>query len=146
MRGLVRPRGGRRDADRPANLRTARTLEEYKAVLDAEHEKIVVVRFFATWCKACKAIQPAYHRLASHHPDLVFLDVPVTNHNANLHQGLGVPSLPYGHVYYPRAGLVEELRISKKYFPDLARRVRWYAAGECALDEGPASPGAGDGA
>ena len=59
----------------------------------------------------------------------------MTNDNANLHQGLGVPSLPYGHIYYPEAGLVEELKISKKYFPTLLKKVRWYDGGECSLDD-----------
>jgi len=139
MRGLVQKNGGagsgRRTIGKPNNLRTVETLEEYKEVLDEEHGKVIVVRFFATWCKACKAIQPAYYRMASLYPHIVFLEVPVTNDNANLHQGLGVPSLPYGHIYYPEAGLVEELKISKKYFPTLLKKVRWYDGGECPLDD-----------
>ena len=59
----------------------------------------------------------------------------MTNENANLHQGLDVPSLPYGHIYHPQAGLVEELKISRKYFRNLVRLVRWYDQGECKLDE-----------
>ena len=78
--------------------------------------------------------------------------MPVTGKNANHHQGLGVPSLPYGHVYHPRSGLVEELKISKRKFPDLARLVRWYDDGSCELDEhlveeeesGAAADGAGE--
>ncbi|KAL7536565.1 hypothetical protein ACHAXR_007242, partial [Thalassiosira sp. AJA248-18] len=117
MKGLVKRNGGRsvgqgQRANKPANLRTVSTLEEYKEVLDEEKGKIVVVRFFATWCKACKAIQPSYYRMASIYPEMVFLEVPVTNENTNLHQGLEVPSLPYGHIYYPDAGLVEEMKIS----------------------------------
>lgn len=143
MRGLVRRGGvaggrrtaGQRASDKPKNLRTVYTLEQYKEALDEDRDKIVVVRFFATWCKACKAMQPAYYRLASLHPHLKFLEVPVTNENANLHQGLDVPSLPYGHMYYPAAGLVEELKISRKYFHNLVKLVRWYDDGECALDE-----------
>mmetsp|Transcript_26264 Transcript_26264/g.53247 ORF Transcript_26264/g.53247 Transcript_26264/m.53247 type:complete len:337 (-) Transcript_26264:422-1432(-) len=121
--------------ERPENLRTVVTLEEYKEALDENRGKIIVVRFFATWCKACKAIQPLYYRMAAHYPELLFLEVPVTNQNANLHQGLGVPSLPYGHIYYPEAGLVEEMKISKKYFGNLVKRVRWYQDGFCGVDE-----------
>jgi thiol-disulfide isomerase/thioredoxin len=141
MRGLVKRNGGRggvagqRAMDKPPNLKTVHTLEEYKKAMDEEHGKIVVVRFFATWCKACKAIQPAYYRMASMYPHIAFLEVPVTNQNANLHQGLEVPSLPYGHIYYPEAGLVEELKISRKYFPDLVKNVRWYDEGRCDLDD-----------
>ena len=73
--------------------------------------------------------------MAALYPNAVFVEVPVTNHNANLHQGLEVPSLPYGHIYYPGAGLVEELKISKKYFHRLVKLVRWYDQGGCGLEE-----------
>jgi len=145
MKGLVKRGGGdarngrralgQRASDKPTNLRTVQTLEEYKNVLDENKDKIVVARFFAVWCKACKAIQPAYYRMASLYPNIIFLEVPVTNQNSNLHQGLEVPSLPYGHIYCPDAGLVEEMKISKKYFVNLVKMVRWYDAGECKLDD-----------
>lgn len=73
--------------------------------------------------------------MASLYPHVTFVEVPVTNHNANLHQGLEVPSLPYGHIYYPEAGLVEEMKISKKYFHGLVKMVRWYDEGSCGIDE-----------
>eukprot|EP00577_Skeletonema_sp_RCC1716_P021042 CAMPEP_0113388812 /NCGR_PEP_ID=MMETSP0013_2-20120614/9282_1 /TAXON_ID=2843 ORGANISM="Skeletonema costatum, Strain 1716" /NCGR_SAMPLE_ID=MMETSP0013_2 /ASSEMBLY_ACC=CAM_ASM_000158 /LENGTH=299 /DNA_ID=CAMNT_0000271825 /DNA_START=215 /DNA_END=1114 /DNA_ORIENTATION=+ /assembly_acc=CAM_ASM_000158 len=145
MKGIVKRNGvangrkvvgtSRSAPERPANLKVAHTLEEYKDQLDESSGKIVVVRFFATWCKACKAIQPSFYRMAALYPHITFVEVPVTNHNANLHQGLEVPSLPYGHIYYPDAGLVEEMKISKKYFPGLVKKVRWYDSGLCGLDE-----------
>ena len=52
------------------------------------------------------------------HKDVVFVDVPVTQHNAVIHQGLGVPSLPFGHIYHPQAGLVEELKLTRKDIQD----------------------------
>ena len=85
--------------------------------------------------QACKAIQPSFYRMAALYPHVTFLEVPVTNDNVNLHQGLEVPSLPYGHIYYPDAGLVEEMKISKKYFPGLVKKVRWYDEGLCGIDE-----------
>ena len=50
MKNLVK-RKQQQAEDRPNNIRTAFTLEEYKEVLDDNNGKIVVVRFFATWCK-----------------------------------------------------------------------------------------------
>lgn len=100
--------------------------------------KSILVCIFHMFCdryQACKAVQPSFYRMASLYPQITFLDVPVTNENANLHQGLEVPSLPYGHIYYPHAGLVEELKISKKHFPNLVKMVRWYDVGACGLDE-----------
>ena len=63
----------------------------------------------------------------------MFVDVPVTPENADLHQGLGVPSLPFGHIYHPTRKLVEELKISKKHFPFFARTLKTYIDGECVL-------------
>jgi thiol-disulfide isomerase/thioredoxin len=66
--------------------------------------------------QACKAVAPLFYRLAGQHRDIVFVDVPVTQDNAVIHQGLGVPSLPFGHVYHPSQGLVEELKLTRKDF------------------------------
>jgi len=74
MRGIVggnNKSGARPTQDqKPANLRTVYTLNEYKDVLNENGEKIVVVRFFATWCRACKKIQPAFYRMAAAYPTL----------------------------------------------------------------------------
>lgn len=146
MRRLVTERGGggrKRSASSdvksrslPRNVLTVDSLEEYRRVVGEENDKIVVVRFYASWCKACKAMAPLFYRLASLHPDVKFVDVPVSEQNANLHQGLGVPSLPFGHVYHPASGLVEEAKLNRRYFRRFADAVRCYATGECELREG----------
>ena len=106
------------------------TLEEYKNIVGGNKDKLIVVRFYAPWCKvrralkpthgltwylllgsdnhcilqfqivltrpitffiltiqACKAIAPAFYRLAATYTNALFIDVPVTAENANLHQG-----------------------------------------------------------
>jgi len=119
----------------PPNFKIVETLEDYKKVVGGNTEKVIAVRFYAPWCKACKAIAPSYHRLALTYPNVIFVDVPATASNSNLHQGLGVPSLPYGHIYYPCGGLVEELRISRKYFPDFVQKLQTYIDGQCSIEE-----------
>ena len=57
---------------------------------------------------------PYFYRLARKRTDILFLGVPITNKNIDLHQGLGVPSAPFGHIYHPDAGFVEELPICKR--------------------------------
>lgn len=71
------------------------------------------------------------------HPDVVFVDVPVNEHNAALHQGLGVPSLPFGHIYHPTSGLVEELKLTRKHVGEFEKKLDCYINGQCnvAYDE-----------
>ena len=60
-----------------------------------------------------------------------FVEVPVLEENANLHQGLGVSSLPFAHIYSPAVGLVEELKMGKKDFKTFQQIVESYRDGEC---------------
>lgn len=150
MRNLVIGRRKTKKADtklkntgssRPTNIMVVDTLEDYKSVVGDEKDQIVVVRFYATWCKACRAVAPAFYRLASIYKDVIFVEVAVTDKNANLHQGLSVPSLPFAHIYHPNGGLVEELKMSRKYFPQFARTLQAYVSGACELPDGEtASP------
>lgn len=119
----------------PKNLMKIDTLEEYKNVIGENREKLIVVRFYAPWCKACKAIAPSFYRLAVTYPQTLFLDVPVTPDNANLHQGLGVTTLPFGHIYHPMGGLVEERKMSKKHFARFAQVLKSYIDGMCDLED-----------
>jgi thiol-disulfide isomerase/thioredoxin len=118
----------------PANVKLVTSIEDYKKVVGEEREKIVVARFYAPWCKACRAIQPMYYRLANKFTNVIFVEVPVNEENAALHQGLQVPSLPYCHIYEPSTGLVEELKISRQHIADFANKLQSYVVGSCALE------------
>ena len=136
MRGLVFGRTNKNKKTTmklPANVCTVETLEEYKAIVGEEDTKLVCVRFYARWCKACKAVAPFFYHMANKFPNVLFVDVPVTDKNTNLHQGLGVLSLPFGHIYHPSAGLVEELRMTRKCIPSFATKLQSYVTGSCEL-------------
>lgn len=138
MKNIVMGEAAKKKIDKslPSNLKIVTTLQEYKDVVGCEKERIVVVRFFAQWCKACKAIQPIFYGLANRLPKILFVDVPITESNANLHQGLGIPSLPFGHIYTPTGGLVEELRITRPLFSTFAKKLKSYISGSCELIDG----------
>jgi len=121
-------------------------IQQYKEeVVDSTDSSLVVVRFYAPWCKACKAIERSYHRLPLEFPSSVkFVEVPLTKENAYLHKGLGIPSLPFAHVYYnddhienngsgktSPCRLVDELKINKRKFSDFKRIIRSYVDKEC---------------
>jgi thiol-disulfide isomerase/thioredoxin len=117
-----------------------KTMQEYKDQVVDEVDAIVCVRFYAPWCRACKAVEAPYKQLAMKHSDnnkaqqVRFVQVPLTKENAFLHTGLGIPSLPYAHIYHPVAGLVEERSINKKIFGEFKNALQTYVDGECAID------------
>ena len=105
---------------------------------------MVVVRFYAPWCKACKAVQQPFRKLCrdlSSMGNIKFVECPVTKENAYLHEGLGIPSLPYGHIYHPQAGLVEERKLNKNVFQDFTNVLQTYVDGQCTVSY----PEGGDG-
>jgi len=124
------------------NVKMVTTLDQFKNLLVEEKDRMVVVRWYATWCRACAAVKPKFYRLANAYrsrTDIVFVEVPVTEQNADLHQGLGVPTLPFSHIYYPGSGLTEELKMVKPHFKRFEETVRWYASGSCDVPDGDSS-------
>eukprot|EP00558_Chaetoceros_sp_UNC1202_P003892 CAMPEP_0197241726 /NCGR_PEP_ID=MMETSP1429-20130617/7684_1 /TAXON_ID=49237 /ORGANISM="Chaetoceros sp., Strain UNC1202" /LENGTH=228 /DNA_ID=CAMNT_0042701613 /DNA_START=126 /DNA_END=812 /DNA_ORIENTATION=- len=109
---------------------------DYKSVVVDEDEKIVVVRFFASWCRSCKATEPVFNKLVNQSPDHVkFVQVPLTKETSFLQEGLGVPSIPFAHIYHPEAGLVEEMKASKPKFREFQQTLQSYIVGSCDLPE-----------
>lgn len=121
------------------------SIQKYKHVVVDESDKIVVVRFWASWCKSCKASEPHFMKLVSKYQNLdnamkvKFVDVPLTQETALLQNALNVPSVPFIHIYYPGAGLVEELKLSKPHIQKFDTILNSYIIGYCDLpdvDEG----------
>ncbi|KAL3924636.1 MAG: hypothetical protein SGILL_000923 [Bacillariaceae sp.] len=106
-------------------------IHDYKEKVANEKNQMVVVRFHSAYCKACQASQRPFRKLTRDYADRIkFVECPVTAENEFLHRGLGVPSLPYGHIYHPDAGLVEEVSINKKVFKDFERIMQYYVDGK----------------
>jgi thiol-disulfide isomerase/thioredoxin len=127
-------------------IRDVTTLADYKKIVVDGTATFTVVRFYAPWCRACQANQPLYQKLAAAYrnrstsssdgpyqknPVIQFVQVPLTQETAVLQQGLGIPSLPYGHIYHAEAGLVEERKIGKKTFGTFEQVLQTYVQGYC---------------
>lgn len=108
----------------------------YKSLVVDERDSIVVVRFHASWCKSCRASEPLFKKLIRDFPDIKYVEVPLTKKTGYLQEGLGVPSVPFGHIYHPQAGLVEELRISKPHFSAFRDSLETYIKGSCQVEYG----------
>jgi len=134
---------GARSSNGPPKVHEVLDIQQYKTEVADVRDQMVCVRFYAPWCKSCKAIEASFRRLPRDFPGVKFVEVPVTKDNAYLHKGLGVPSLPFGHIYHPSAGLVEERKINKNVFAEFKQVLRTYAHGECPVnydDEGNCVP------
>ena len=99
------------------------TLEEFKEVVGNEHTCFVAVMFHAKWCKSCKATLPHFYKMAQKYPNIKFVDMPVNESNAKLLRELGVEKFPFGHIYDPSSGLVEELPILRQLIPKFEAKL-----------------------
>jgi thiol-disulfide isomerase/thioredoxin len=106
-------------------------IQQYKDEVADVRDRMVCVRFYAPWCRACKAVESSFRRLPKEFPDVKFVEVPVTRDNTYLHKGLGIPSLPFAHIYDPSVGLVEEQKINKDVFGAFKETLKTYVDGEC---------------
>jgi len=116
------------------------TLKDYKRVVIDESldDQLVVVWFYSPWCRSCKGVSKGVQALSrEYRNDIKFVQVPVLNENAALHQGLGVKSVPFVHVYHPSVGLVEERKLTRKYLPGFHKLLQDYRMGQCSLEQIP---------
>lgn len=103
---------------------------------EKENDQLVVVWFFSPWCRSCKGVSKGFQALSrEYQKDIKFVQVPVLSDNATLHQGLGVKSVPFVHVYHPTEGLVEERKLTRKYLPGFHRLLQDYRNNECSLEQ-----------
>ncbi len=121
-----------------SSIQEVRTLKDYKRVVidETSDDELVVVWFHSPWCRSCKGVSKGVQALSREYKkDIKFVQVPVLNENAALHQGLGVKSVPFVHVYHPSVGLVEERKLTRKYLPGFHRLLQDYRTGECSLEQ-----------
>mmetsp|Transcript_16784 Transcript_16784/g.33479 ORF Transcript_16784/g.33479 Transcript_16784/m.33479 type:complete len:216 (-) Transcript_16784:47-694(-) len=81
----------------------------------ARREQVVVVKFYAKWCKSCQAFNKKYSRLPSLHPSVSFLSVEYSS-LPRLCKSLGVTHLPTVQMYKGRRGRVRHFSCSPKRF------------------------------
>ena len=68
--------------------------------------RIVVIKFYASWCRACKAMAPKFERVAQDWPEVEFCEI-LFDSNKKLAKNLGIKILPYIEIITGSAGKVE---------------------------------------
>jgi len=118
-----------------SNMYQASSKEECQAIAQEKMDRVTVFRFFAPWCRACKKIAPRFDKMARDHPGINFVQIPYNDQSRDFIQKLGIPSLPYGAVFDPNVGLIEQVNINPNKFEAFEKIVNSYDSGECELSE-----------
>eukprot|EP00566_Odontella_aurita_P015719 CAMPEP_0113530206 /NCGR_PEP_ID=MMETSP0015_2-20120614/2809_1 /TAXON_ID=2838 /ORGANISM="Odontella" /LENGTH=285 /DNA_ID=CAMNT_0000428899 /DNA_START=79 /DNA_END=936 /DNA_ORIENTATION=+ /assembly_acc=CAM_ASM_000160 len=128
-------------------LHAVNSPEEYESEVlgSVDDDTIVIVRFHAPYCKACKMIAFAYDRfaqktVASINPDnlygVKFVDVEILDKND--YPDLDIPATPYSMIYHPTSSglqVVEEGPIARRQFSKFKKTLNFYRKGMCDMPE-----------
>jgi thiol-disulfide isomerase/thioredoxin len=97
-----------------------------RALLEANQDKIVVIKFFAPWCRACKAVEPKYIQITR---DEKYLGLPLVfaqlsiQHSKDYVKNLGILALPSVQMYAGEFGLVESFPCGPSKVPVLKKKI-----------------------
>lgn len=90
------------------------SFDEYMDMLTASAERVAVLKFFAPWCRSCRAIAPKVARLAHEFPEILFYEI---DYEANkvcsaCRSGVCWPAVGRGCELWGNAGGQAECRLS----------------------------------
>jgi thiol-disulfide isomerase/thioredoxin len=102
------------------------TTMEYRELLAANPDKLIVTKWYADFCRSCKAMDLKYKKLAIERPDVIFVAINVAE-SKELKQAHGVNVIPQVHMHAGHLGLVESFTCGPSKMPTLARKVYRYA-------------------
>lgn len=102
------------------------TKENHIALLAANPGKIVIMKFYAPWCRACKGLEPKFIQISKDPKyaklPLVFAQMSVQD-NKEYIKSLGVLALPSVHIYAGIEGLVENFPCGPSKVPVLKKKI-----------------------
>lgn len=94
---------------------------------------LVLVKFYASWCRACKTIEPRYKRLANEFHDVArFYEVEFSA-NKDLCRRLGIKKLPCVQFYKGPDGCLDTVMCGPSKFADVKLKLK-DVLGEDAAD------------
>lgn len=82
------------------------SFDGYMDMLSASAERVAVLKFFAPWCRSCRAIAPKVARLAHEFPEIHFYEIDYEANKVRLGCRLGVrpPGVGRGHTSWAESG------------------------------------------
>ncbi len=114
--------------DKPLPKLSGRTVAGKKVAKDALANKIVVVKFFAKYCKPCKKTLPEAQRLHESNDDVMFIGVAEDEFQADVQEMISTYGLTFP-VIHDRANIVAgRFRVDQlpaTFVADAGGNVRW---------------------
>ena len=68
-------------------------------VKNITNDKVIFIKFTATWCGPCKKVSPVYESCAEQNSDHTFYEIDIDDFS-DLQDGENVSSIPYFIAYY----------------------------------------------
>ena len=96
------------------------------AWLKANPDKLMVIKFFAPWCRACKSVEPKFFQISK---DPKYENIPIVwgqlsvQHNKQYVKSLGIMALPSMQIYAGSEGLVENFPCGPSKIPMVKRKL-----------------------
>lgn len=120
--------------NRLPNVYHARSKEECMEIVETGLNRLTVFKFYSSYCRACKRIEPRFDGMAKENPDVDFVYVRVSaSNNQFIVQELGIPALPYGGIFHPEVGMAETMSVGPQRLADFKAIVESYRDAECQL-------------
>lgn len=102
------------------------THKQNSAWLKANPDKLMVIKFYAPWCRACKSVELKFVQISK---DPTYANIPIVwgqlsvAHNKAYVKSLGIMALPSIQIYAGSEGLIENFPCGPSKIPMLRRKI-----------------------
>ena len=100
--------------------------KQNSAWLKANPDKLMVIKFYAPWCRACKSVELKFVQISK---DPTYANIPIVwgqlsvAHNKAYVKSLGIMALPSIQIYAGSEGLIENFPCGPSKIPMLRRKI-----------------------
>ena len=100
---------------------------EYAALIAGNQDKIILIKFYSPYCRACKGLAPKYialtkdERLAN--LPIVFAEMDTTKYHRDFAKKLGVKALPSIQFHVGQEGILENYPCAPTKVPILKKKL-----------------------